>query len=80
MDKDRPRHVMRARYRDVGKGEKIRHKIAYGELTTSLQTRIGPDLTEHELLEHIILTLKRINTQLAKVTDEDITEDDIRCP
>lgn len=81
MDKDRTRQLMRPRYRDVGKGEKIRHKIAYGELTTSLKERIAQtDPTERELLEWIIIQAKINNLHRMSLSDANITEDDINWP
>lgn len=79
MDKDRPPNVMRARYRDTGKGEKIRRleTVTYSSLSTSLKERIGVDITEHELLDRINLALDRIIAHVEEITDEKFTVEDV---
>jgi hypothetical protein len=81
MDKDRPRNVMRAPYRDLGKGEKIRHIVSYSELTKAARDKLeAADLTEHKLLELIIIEARKINLHLMSITDDNITGDDITWP
>lgn len=81
MDKDKPPQVMRAPYLDMGRGEKRRTVVSYSNLTSSLQTRISAlDLTEHELLEMIVITVNKINIHLMAGSDLDLTEDDISWP
>ena len=61
--------------RDIG------GKVKYSDLTQSLKAKIAEaDLTEHELLELIIIQVKKINLHLMSLSGEDITEDDIEWP
>ena len=83
MDKDKPRQVMRTRYRDTGKGEKVRRTetVTYSYVSTSLKERIAEaDLTVHELTEQIIVQDKISNLHLAQISSENVTEEDIDWP
>ena len=81
MDKDEPKQVMRPGYRDLLKGEKLRHIVAYSNLTTSLQERIvATDPTERELLEWIIIQHKINNLHRVSMSGKIIDEDDIEWP
>lgn len=71
-DKDKPKDVMREPYISTSGGKKIRATVAYSQLTSSLKGRIGADLTEHELLEMIIIQAKMINLHLMSITGEEI--------
>lgn len=77
MDKDTTHQQMRPRYRNLGRGEKVRHIVSYSELTSSLQERIGVDLTEHELLDKINFALDRIIAHLEEITDEEFSVEDV---
>lgn len=77
MDKDTVKQVQRPRYHDIGKGERTRHKVSFSQLTTSLQERLGADLTEHELLDRINLALDRIIEHLEEITGEEFSVEDV---
>ena len=52
--------------------------IRYSDLHSSLKEKIAEtDPTEHELLEMIIITLKKINDHMYEITDEELTVGDI---
>ncbi len=81
MDKDTTKDVMRSGYRNLLSGEKIRHIVAYSDLTDSLQERIvATDPTERELLEWIIIQQKINNLHRMSMSDAVIDEDDIEWP
>lgn len=54
--------------------------VAESSLSTALRKKIGPDLTEHELLEMLVITVNKLVEHLMAGSDEDITEDDISWP
>ena len=69
------------KYTDPGKGTTHRHKINYGNLSQYVRDKIAEaDLTEHELLERIVIQMKINNLHRAILSDEEITEDDINWP
>lgn len=51
--------------------------VRYSDLHSSLKERIDADVTEHELLEWIIITVQKINKHMYEITDEEITKEDI---
>lgn len=55
-------------------------RVRYSNLHSSLKAIIGPDITEHELLEMIVITMNKINIHLMDGSDIDPTEDDISWP
>lgn len=54
--------------------------VRYSDLHSTLKAIIGPDITEHELLEMIVITVNKMVMHLMAGSDEDITEDDISWP
>ena len=78
-DKDKPKDVMRSPYIDGGSGKKIRIAVSYSQLSESLKARLGPDLTERDLLKMLIKWRRLGNILLMKIANEEITEKDIEC-
>ena len=56
-------------------------RVRYSNLTQDLKDRIAEtDPTEHELLEWIVIQIKINNLHLMKLSNQNITEDDIDWP
>ncbi|KKN70384.1 hypothetical protein LCGC14_0430790 [marine sediment metagenome] len=80
MDKNRPPNVMRPGYRDLGKGKTHKHIVSHVDLDAFVQEQLGPDITERDLIELAVATLRRINLHLSIITDEEIDYGDIIWP
>ncbi len=52
-------------------------RIRYSNLTQDLKDRIGPDITEQELLDKINLALDRIILHFEEITGEKFTIEDV---
>ena len=53
-------------------------RVRYSNLHSTLKAIIGPDIAEYQLLEWIIITVQKINEHMYEITDEELTEEDIR--
>ena len=69
-------------YGDIPFGATHWHSnIGVGQLATGLREKIdAADLTEHELLEQIIIQVKMSNLHLMQISSENVTEEDIDGP
>ena len=69
------------KYTDIMRGLTQRVPVGYGNLSQYVRDKIAEaDLTEHELLERIVIQMKINNRHRAILSDEEVTEDDINWP